>query len=306
MRNAFIEEIQALARENKDIIMMVGDLGYGVLSPFREELSDQFYNAGIAEQAMTSIAAGMAMEGKTVLTYSIANFTSLRPLEQIRNDICYHDANVKVVSVGAGFGYGSLGMSHHATEDIAILRALPNMRVYAPCDKWEAKYVAREVIETPGPCYIRLDKGGSPEIHSGIPAKMEGGAIQVRQGEDACILAAGALASEAVEAADKLAAEGIKTAVYDFACVKPMNEELVIELAKKYGKLITAEEHSVVGGFGSAVAEIVTDAGINCQIKRIGLRDVYTSVVGSQQYLRQYYKMDSSAIIDEIHNFMEK
>ena len=161
MRNAFIQTLLECAKRNPDVELITGDLGFGVLKPFWEALPDQFLDVGIAEQNMTSIAAGIALEGKTVFTYSIGNFSTLRCIEQIRNDCAYHNANVKIVCVGGGFVYGSLGMSHHATEDLAIMRAIPNIHVFAPADAAEASAVARAVIDIPGTCYIRLGRGGT-------------------------------------------------------------------------------------------------------------------------------------------------
>ncbi len=160
VRNAFLNELHELAREDPRIVFITGDLGFGVVEQFREELPDQFVNAGVAEQNMTGIAAGMALSGKIVFTYSIANFPTLRCLEHIRNDVCYHDADVKVVSVGGGFAYGSMGATHHATEDLGVMRLLPNMIVVAPGDPVEARAATRAVVAQSGPCYLRLGKAG--------------------------------------------------------------------------------------------------------------------------------------------------
>ncbi len=182
MRTAFIETLFELAKEDKRVTLVVGDLGFGVVTRFMQELPGQFVNAGVAEQNMTGMAAGMAMSGKIVFTYSIANFPVLRPLEQIRNDVCYHNANVKIVSVGGGLGYGSLGPSHHATEDLAIMRVLPNMIVLAPNDPIETRLAVKAVADHKGPCYLRLGRAGEPIVHSGDVPFQLGKAILVRQG----------------------------------------------------------------------------------------------------------------------------
>ena len=168
MRDTFVRTLIALAKEDPNIELMTGDLGFGVLKPFWEQLPDQFVNAGIAEQNMTSAAAGMALEGKTVFTYSIGNFPTLRCLEQIRNDCAYHHANVKIVCVGGGFVYGSLGMSHQATEDIAVMRALPDVAVLCPGDLVEAEEATRAIARYPGTCYLRLGRGGEKRIHAAV------------------------------------------------------------------------------------------------------------------------------------------
>ena len=165
MRTAFIETLTEEAAKNPDVCLVVGDLGFGVVTDFAESMPKQFLNPGVAEQNMTGVAAGMAMMGKNVFTYSIANFPTIRPLEQIRNDICYHNANVKVVSVGGGFCYGALGPTHFATEDLAIMRSLPNMLVIAPGDPIEAKLATRALVEHEGPAYLRLGRAGEPLVH---------------------------------------------------------------------------------------------------------------------------------------------
>ena len=162
MRDAFIETLIDLARRDQDVLLLTADLGFGVLDRFARELPRQFLNVGVAEQNMTGIAAGLALEGKTVFTYSIGNFNTLRCLEQIRNDLCYHQAKVKIVSIGGGFCYGPLGVSHHATEDLAIMRALPRMTVVAPGDVTETILATRSIYQTPGPGYLRLGRGNDP------------------------------------------------------------------------------------------------------------------------------------------------
>ena len=165
MRTAFIRALEEVAAEDDHVMLVVGDLGFGVVEAFAERFPDRYVNAGVAEQNMTGIAAGMALSGRVVFTYSIANFPTLRCLEQVRNDVCYHNADVKIVAVGGGFVYGSLGMSHHATEDLAIMRALPNMTVIAPGDPVEAAAATRAVVNRPGPCYLRLGRAGEPIVH---------------------------------------------------------------------------------------------------------------------------------------------
>jgi transketolase len=300
MRNAFVDTLYDFAKCNKDIMLITGDLGYGVLTKFWENYPNQFVNAGICEQNMTSVAAGMAIEGKVVFTYSIANFTTLRCLEQIRNDVAYHNANVKIVSVGGGFAYGALGMSHHATEDIAILRALPNMTVFTPCDPIETREVTKLAVEIDGPCYIRLGKGKEKNLHTTNVKVSIGKGIKLREGKDVAILVAGAIANEAVEAADILKTIGIGCEVYSFPTVKPIDSNLILSVANKFENIYTLEEHNIIGGFGSAVSEVIAENKTKAIVKRIGLKDVYTSIVGDQSYLREYYKMNSIAIIDLI------
>src|SRR5438445_7860670 len=169
MRTAFIQTLNELADRDPRVCLVVGDLGFSVIEEFAERFPDQFLNAGVAEQNMIGLAAGMSMTGKIVLTYSIGNFGTLRCLEQIRNDVCYHRANVKVVAVGGGLAYGNLGVTHHASEDVAIMRALPNMTVVSPGDPIEARLATKAVVALDGPAYLRLGKAGEPVVHEKDP-----------------------------------------------------------------------------------------------------------------------------------------
>ena len=299
MRDAFVRALMRRAGEDEHLVLLTGDLGFGVLRPFWETYPRQFVNAGIAEQAMASMAAGLSMTGRTVICYSIGNFPTLRCLEQIRNDCAYHDANVKIVCVGGGFVYGSLGMSHHATEDVSIMRALPGVKVFAPGDPAEVEAVVPVMLDTPGTCYLRLGRGGEPMVHEG---PLQGWAIPkaltLREGRDVAILSCGGILTQTVAAAKLLEEAGVQAEVVSFPCVKPLDEEKVLELAGRFLYLITVEEHTIVGGFGSSVCEIVAEKGCGCCVHRFGMEDVYSTIVGTQQYLRSCYRMDSRAICE--------
>lgn len=297
MRDAFTRALMREAAADPRLTLVTGDLGFGVLRPFWEQYPAQFINAGIAEQGMTGLAAGLARTGRTVLTYSIGNFPTLRCLEQIRNDCAYHEANVKVVCVGGGFVYGSLGMSHHATEDMAVLRALPGVTVFTPGDPMEVEAVVPVMLRTPGTCYLRLGRGGEPVLH---PGPVEGWqiprALTLRQGRDVALLSAGGILTQTVSAAQMLHKAGVSAQVVSFPCLKPIDRDMIEALAGRFGHIVTVEEHSVVGGFGSAVCEVVAETGTGCRVHRIGMEDVYSTVVGTQQYLRGAYDMDDEAI----------
>ena len=297
MRDAFTRALMREAAADPRLMLVTGDLGFGVLKPFWETYPQQFVNAGIAEQGMTGLAAGLARTGRTVLTYSIGNFPTLRCIEQIRNDCAYHDANVKIVCVGGGFVYGSLGMSHHATEDMAILRALPGVTVFTPGDPHEVEAVVPVMLKTPGTCYLRLGRGGEPFLHEGpIENWQAPRALTLRRGNDVAILSAGGILTQALGAADLLAAKGVSAEVVSFPCIKPIDEEKLLDVAARFRHVVTVEEHSVVGGFGSAVCEVLAGAGAACRVHRIGMEDVYSCIVGTQQYLRGEYQMDDQAI----------
>ncbi len=300
MRDTFVRTLIDLAKIDKNIELVTGDLGFGVLKPYWETVPNQFTNAGIAEQNMTALAAGMALEGKTVFTYSIGNFPTLRCLEQIRNDCCYHDANVKIVCVGGGFVYGSLGMSHHATEDIAIMRALPNMVVLAPGDLTEAEAATKAITEYNGTCYLRLGRGGEKKIHEKIDNFQIGKAIKVKDGKKVAIFSTGAIFEEIEEAVAMLKENGIDPAVYTFPTVKPLDNEVVKKCSEDFDLVVTVEEHNVVGGFGSAVAEVMAEDPKNAHLLKIGLEDIYSSKVGSQKYLRHEFGIDAEGIVKKI------
>ncbi len=300
MRNSFVNTLYSLSEINKDIVLITGDLGFGVLNKFRDTYPKQFINAGISEQNITSVAAGMAIEGKVVFTYSIANFPTLRCLEQIRNDVAYHNANVKIVAVGGGFSYGPMGMSHHATEDIAIMRAIPNMIVFTPCDPIETSAITKIVTEIDQPCYIRLGKGGEIDLNDGLKDVKIGKANILKHGNDTAIFASGAITYEALTAARELDKYGIRCAVYSFPTVKPLDNETVLKVANEVNRIFTLEEHNIVGGFGSAVAEVLAEHRAKATLTRLGLRDVFTSLVGSQEYLRHEYGIDATCVLNII------
>lgn len=299
MKKAIINVVDSLAKKDPNVVLVNADLGFGLLDKFEEQNPTQYYNFGISEQAMASIAAGMALEGHCVFTYSIGNFPTMRCIEQIRNDICYHKTNVKVLSVGCGFTYGQLGMSHHATEDIAMMRALPELRVYSPATIFEAEAAVLEAYHHDGPCYIRMSKSVAdypmPEnldIHK---------VIKVKSGSEVAIFATGDILSEAMAAADQLAEFGISCGVYSIPSIKPIDAEGIMRIAKEAKLVVTVEEHNTFGGFGGAVAEVIAQiGGGHGALLRIGLDDLYPSIVGSQAYLRNYYGLSSAKIVEKI------
>lgn len=294
MRDTFVKTLIDEAKKNPNIELITGDLGFGVLQPFIDTLPNQFTDCGIAEQMMTSVAAGMAREGKVVVNYSIGNFPTLRCLEQIRNDCCYHNANVKVVAIGGGFTYGSLGMSHHATDDISVMRGLPGLTILAPGDAYESEACTRYMLHTDGTFYLRLDRGGGLPIHNhefDISKIVSG--LEIREYiKDAVILSTGGILSVANEVSKNL-----EITLYSFPMVKPLCKETIEKLAKKYSHIITLEENNVLGGFGSAVCEIVAEMnGPKAVVHKIGINDCYSTIVGSQTYLRDVYGLSPEKV----------
>lgn len=302
MRNHLINKITEFAGQNENIMLITADLGFSVIEKFKERFPNRYINVGIAEQNMAAIAAGLALEGNTVFIYSIGNFPTLRCIEQIRNDICYHNANVKILAVGSGFAYGTLGMTHHATEDLAIMRALPNMKVFTPCDSISAEAIAQAICKINGPCYVRLERGGEPEIFS-KDEKFEIGKLkEIIKGYDIAVITIGTVINEAIKAADILREKNNYISVYSVYSLKPIDKEQILEIAKEYKYIITVEEHQITGGLGSTIAEIIAENNMVTKIIRLGLNDEFTSVVGNQEYLREIYKIDYKTIIRKIES----
>lgn len=305
MRGAFFRALTSLAERDERIFFATGDLGFGVVEEFRKRFPDRFLNVGVAEQNLTGIAAGLALSGKIVFTYSIANFPILRCLEQIRNDVCYHKLDVKIVSVGGGYAYGSLGASHHATEDLAILRSLPNMTVVAPGDPAEAEAATQAIAEHAGPCYLRLGRAGEPKVHMSNIRFQLGRAIQVSEGNDLTLISTGGMLETASRVAAELHERGIRPRLLSMHTIKPLDSEAVLKAARDTGVVFTMEEHSVIGGLGSAVAEILAESGQSVSFKRFGLPSSFSSVVGTQEYLRAKHGLSVEALTEAVCTQLE-
>jgi transketolase len=279
LRTAFAQALSEVAAADPRVWLLNADLGYSVLEPFAQRFPDRYLNVGVAEQNMIGVAAGLAMTGKVVFTYSIANFAFLRCLEQIRNDVCYHGLSVKVVAVGGGLTYGPQGYSHHGIEDLAMLRSLPNLVVAAPADPVEARLVTRAAVERAGPWYVRLGKAGEPVVHAGaLSAVTPGRAIRVQDGDDAALLSTGGMLKTAIEAAEILAGHGRRVAVLSFPFVRPLDEDAVLEVAGRVPVMATLEEAVPRGGFGGAVAEVVAGrTGRTATVLRLGIPESFVT-----------------------------
>jgi len=299
MRDSFIERLSELAERDPRIMLITGDLGFCVLDKFRERFPNQFINAGVAEQNMVGLATGLALEGHVVYTYSIANFVFMRCLEQIRNDASYHDCNVNIVCVGGGFSYGALGISHHATEDLAIMRSLPGVTVLSPCDHWEAAEATEAVAQSAGVSYLRLDKSYANNTQR-VDETFELGKLRtLREGTGVTLIGTGGIMQEILVAADELEQQGVDCRVLSAHTINPFDTDTVLQAAKETGGIVTVEEHTVHGGLGSVVAESLLDNGVTPRaFYRIGLRNGFSSAVGSQEYLRQRYGMGADSIVE--------
>lgn len=305
MRDAFIERLAELAARDPRVFLITGDLGFGVITRFAEQFPRQFLNAGVAEQNMTGLATGIALEGRIVYTYSIANFPTLRCLEQLRNDAAYHDANVKVVAIGGGFSYGALGMSHHATEDLAILRAIPGVTVVAPGDDWEAAEATEALARTPGTCYLRLDRTSVQTARRSDESFAVGRARMLRDGPDLTLISTGGMLAEVLAAADRLDAQQVRCRVLSMHTLKPLDAPAVLAAAAETGGIVTVEEHVAEGGLGSAVGEALLDGGGRPGVfHRIAVRGGFVSVVGSQSYLRAALGLDAVSIAQQVQRLL--
>ena len=288
MRTAFIEGLLEAAKDRPDIVLLTADLGFSVLEKFHDALPAQYLNVGVAEQNMMGLAAGLADLGKTVFTYSIANFPTMRCLEQVRNDICHHGYPVRVVSVGGGLTYASQGYTHHGVEDIGVMRALPGMVVIAPGDPAEAAAATKALCDMPGPAYLRLGKAGEPKVHAGPIDFAIGRALRVRDGADVTLVSTGGMLVYALETAERLAKEGIGARVLSMHTVKPLDVAAIVAALAETALVVTVEEHNVGSGLGAAVAQVVAGVdGPRAAFRRYGLPDERYSRVGGHAYMRQ-------------------
>jgi len=298
MRTSFINSLSNLAFKDKKIFLLCGDLGFSVLEEFIDQFPDRFLNLGVSEQNMSLVASGLAMEGYNVFVYSIGNFPTLRAMEQVRYDICYHNLNVTLVSVGGGYAYGSLGPSHHSTEDFAMLRSLPNMLLGAPADPVEANLITSFFAKRKGPGYIRLNKSGEPKIHKDLSIKelKPGEIIRVIKGEEkVAVLSNSAILGEALS---QIKNKSLGYSLYSCPFIGLIDKDQLKKIFNHYEKIITFEEHQRSGGFGSYILEEANDLFLDKEIKkfpvleRIAVPDVFQSVSGSQEFLRELSKLE--------------
>ncbi len=306
MRNAFISTIHGLSKDDKDLMVLVADNGAIVFDQFRKDFPNQFLNCGIAEANMIGVAAGMAMSGKRPYIYTITNFMTMRAFEQIRCDICLHNADVKVVGIGGGFKYSTLGPTHHAIEDVALMRALPNMTVIWPASPIEVKLAVKAIAKIEGPVYLRMGTNREPEVFEKEYPFEIGKAVQIKEGTDVTIVVAGPLAFDVLKAYEILEKEGINTRIIDMHTVKPIDKEIILKAAKETGAIITVENHSIIGGLGSAVAEVLAeDYNGNVRFKRLGIRDEFCLEYGSDDDLKKHYRLDALSLVDDVKRWLE-
>lgn len=289
MRNAFADEMTKLAKEDTRVVLLSGDIGNKLFDDLKAVDETRFYNCGVAEANMMGVAAGMALSGLRPFVYTITPFTTTRCFEQIRVDVCYHHAPVVIVGTGSGLSYAELGPTHHSLEDMAILRTLPGMQVFAPCDSAELRLVLREVLKGDAPAYIRIGKKGEPAIHDQPPKLRIGEAIVLRPGSDVALLCAGNMMAETLKAAEILASRGVSAEVVSFHTVKPLDPAYLGSAPERFKLVATVEEHGRAGGFGSAVAEWFVAHDRQVPQISFGTDDVFMHEVGSQEYGRRKF-----------------
>ena len=298
-RQSYGEALAELGRENKDVVVLDADLaGATKTNIFAKEFPERFFDMGIAEQDMVATAAGFSTCGKIPFASTFAVFATGRSYDQIRNSICYPNLNVKICGTHCGITVGEDGATHQMLEDINLMRGLPNMTVISPADDVEAKWAVRETAKIEGPVYIRFGRAATPIIHEEGTKFELGKAIQFGEGTDATVFATGIMVAEALKAKEELEKEGINIRVVDFHTIKPIDSEIIIKSAKETKKLISIEEHSIIGGLGSAVAEVLVE---NCPAKlvRMGMKDVFGKS-GNASELLKYFGLTSKDIIEEI------
>lgn len=296
MRDAFFAALGELAREDARVWALTGDLGIGLFDDFERAAPGRYLNVGIAEQNLVGVAAGLAYAGRVPFAYSIAPFVTSRPHDQIRVDVAMAGAAVKLVGVGGGLAYGYLGPTHHAIEDIALMRALPGMTVLAPADPAEVRRAARAALAVDGPVYLRLGKNGEPRVLPEDEPFVVGRATELRAGPDVTLASTGAILPQVLAAADILAAAGTHATVLHFGTIKPFDAAALAGAAALTGAVVTIEEHSVVGGLGSAAAEAIAEAGAAARLRRVGVPDVFVTDVGTQEHLLARFGLDATGI----------
>lgn len=302
MRTAFLNTLVDLMRANKDIITLTADMGFSVFEDVEKEFPERFLNTGVTEQSTVSIATGLALCGYKVFFYAQAPFATMRCFEQIRLDVAYNYVNVKIIGTASGFSLNQLGVSHFALEDVGLMRLLPNMTIFTPGDPYEAAWVTKQAYKIDGPVYIRLTKSGSPVVHKDTPLLSIGKGIKMREGkgDSLSIFVSGSLLPMGQDIALALKKHNVYACLISMPTIKPIDKKLILEEAKRTGMIFTLEEHNIIGGLGSAVAEIIAESGIQVKFYRFGAPDKFTSITGSIQYLLEYNGLSTQQITKTI------
>jgi len=300
MRPTFFSALYKIMQRDKNVVLLTGDVGAVTMDDIRAVFPDRCINAGIAEGNMMGVAAGMAMSGKTVFIFTMIPFVTMRCYEQLRIDVCLHDLSVKAIGVGPGVDYSTLGPTHHGLEDIALMRSLPGMQILSPCDDTQAMAFCRIAYSTPGPFYIRLDRNGQPLVYSDGQQDFSQGLKILKEGKDLLILATGKMVLTALSVTERLSKHSISAGVIDVFQIKPLNKELLLKTIGNSQYVVTLEEHSVIGGLGSAIAEVLAESSNLVKFNRLGLPDDFCHRYGARQFLQSDIGLDAEGITETL------
>lgn len=298
MRIAFVETLIELARNDKAVMLVTGDLGFSVFEGFIKEFPEQYLNVGVSEQNLIGVAAGLAMTGKKPFVYSITTFATMRPYEQIRNDICYQNLHVVIIGGGSSFSYSTFGCTHVPMEDFSIMRTLPNMTVLSPGDPVEVKVLLEQAYKSKGPVYMRIAKRGEPIIHKDEKKILIGKMSEILPGKDGTIFVTGRLLPIALAASEKLKEDGKRIGVVSVHTIKPFDKETFKKIVKTTKKIVVCEEHSTIGGLYGAIAETMVKEQISIPVTSLGITDEFPKKVGStQEYFLDRYGLSVKGIL---------
>ncbi len=300
------EVLAQLGAQNDKIVALTADLaGSTKIGRFQKDFPERFFNFGIAENNMFAASAGMALTGLIPVVSTFAVFTALRSAEFVRTDICYQKTNVKIIATHSGTSFGQAGVTHHCIEDLAVMRSFPNMTVIAPADSWETGHAVTRALEHDGPVYIRIGRGFEPQVHKNMDFDFEiGKSIELKSGTDICVIATGRPVLSALDAAEMAEQQGVSVRVIDMHTIKPLDEEAVLNALMDTRRIITVEDHSVIGGLGGAVADVIAQSGKGCVLRKLGLQDEF-AMVGYPDDLMNIYKIDSDGIFGAINEVMK-
>jgi len=307
MRNAYISALYELAETNKQIYALVSDNGAIVYDKYRESFPERFINFGIAESNMISVAAGLAACGKIPFTYTISTFLTMRAFEQIRNDVCMQKMNVKIVGIGAGFVYSNLGPTHHSVEDITLMRVLPDMVIFSPADQLESRKITFAAAKIEGPVYLRLAIGGTPAVYKGDYDFKVGRGVTLKEGSDVTVIGTGGIMYEALQAVEELEGQGISVRLVNIHTIKPIDKKIILKAARDTQAILTVEEHSITGGLGGSIAEILIEENKTPLLfKRMGLNNTFPSGYGTYTEMKKINCLSKDNIVNEIEKLYER
>lgn len=305
MRFTVVKIIYEAALKNKKIYFLTGDLGHACEEEFKKNIPNQYINTGIAEQNMMGIASGLALSGMKVFVYSISPFVTMRCFEQVKNDVCYQNVDVNIIGVGGGFAYGPYGNTHCSIEDIAVMRVLPNMKIICPANTLETEQLTKQILNIPGPIYMRIGRGKEP-IPENRYLVTFGKGYKVKAGKHGIIITTGTMLNECEQSIKLLGKRGLNFALINMHTIKPIDKELIFDIINDFDTIFTVEEHSIIGGLGSTIAEIISEeTRKKIRFKRFGIRDRYLQEIGSQDYLRDKHGISSQKIADSIIKLLQ-